>query len=175
MMKDSGIQHLSRPLGALPFSPCSLPACGTDTALGISLFALTPQLASSSSLVVSPAPSPTQPQSRKLLLLTTSLSFSEWQLVTRKQESSNYSIRHSQLTGMPSTRGLSRSEGEGTARGCGSRTPCFSSDYATCQAPWAHISSFLTLTPPAVKWESSSTNLLYIWGKWFHSLIRLQD
>lgn len=90
-LKDGCIQCLSHPLGALPSSPCLFPASGTKTALRIPLFALTPQLASSSFLVMSPARCPTRLWSKKLLLLTASLSVSKGQLTVRTQESHNQS------------------------------------------------------------------------------------
>lgn len=99
-LKDGCIQCLSHPSGALPSSPCLFPASGTETALRIFLFALTPQLAHSSFPVMNPAPCPTQLWSKKLLLLTASLSFSEgsWWWESRNPITS-------QLTGVPSARG----------------------------------------------------------------------
>lgn len=74
MLKDNRIQRLTHPVGALPYSPCSLPASGIDSASGISLSALISQLTSSSLLVVCPAPSPTLLLIKMLLLLVSVIS-----------------------------------------------------------------------------------------------------
>lgn len=75
-----------------------------------------------------PAPSPTLLLSKMLLLLAPVR-----QLVLRNNKSYNYSIPHSQLTGMPGPGG-SLLGSEGGATGCDSRTLGFDSDCVACQA-----------------------------------------
>lgn len=99
--------------------------------------------------------------------------FSERQLVLRNQKSCNYSIPHSQLIGMPGTGGVCWSVKEGLQD--------------VTAGPWGLVLATLLVRPlstyfkfpnlncTAHKRSVKQHNLLYIWGKWFHSLVWLLD